>query len=267
MLVERTVDPRVGPVTITQVALAPDLADAQYHLGATLWWTKEIEAARKLAERMMRDPQRIEIAAAKVDQSNIEERLHFTQEEAARYLTIGAIMEFPVPQREAPLTAIFIETAGSANLRGVVLGAQIMPLSQAYDLHLRLVAVYAAFAGGRGPAMLAALVSVAAFDFFFVPPRFSFAVTDVQYLVTFGVMLGGVFSDWLIRRTGSPSIGRKLPIIAGLLLTSTMISANFLDSNAAVIAVMSVAFFGQGMSNLGWTLISEVAPSRLVTRT
>ncbi|WP_342620539.1 DUF4118 domain-containing protein [Rhodoferax sp. GW822-FHT02A01] len=43
---------------------------------------------------------------------------------------------------------------------------------------------------GRGPAMLAAVLSVAAFDFFFVPPRLSFAVTDVQYLVTFGVMLG-----------------------------------------------------------------------------
>lgn len=43
---------------------------------------------------------------------------------------------------------------------------------------------------GRGPAMLAAVLAVAAFDFFFVPPRFSFAVTDVQYLVTFAVMLG-----------------------------------------------------------------------------
>lgn len=43
---------------------------------------------------------------------------------------------------------------------------------------------------GRGPAMLAAVLSVAAFDFFFVVPRFSFAVSDVQYLVTFAVMLG-----------------------------------------------------------------------------
>jgi two-component system sensor histidine kinase KdpD len=43
---------------------------------------------------------------------------------------------------------------------------------------------------GRGPAMLAAVLSVAAFDFFFVPPRFSLAVSDVQYLVTFAVMLG-----------------------------------------------------------------------------
>ncbi len=43
---------------------------------------------------------------------------------------------------------------------------------------------------GRAPAALAAVLNVAAFDFFFVPPRLSFAVSDVQYLVTFVVMLG-----------------------------------------------------------------------------
>ena len=79
-----------------------------------------------------------------------------------------------------------------------------------------------------------------------------------------GVLLGGIASDWLIRRTGSPSIGRKVPIITGLLLCSTMISANFLDSNAAVIAVMSVAFFGQGLAGLGWTLLSDVAPKEMM---
>ena len=42
---------------------------------------------------------------------------------------------------------------------------------------------------GPGPASLAAVLSVAAFDFFFVPPYFSFAVVNTQYLVTFGVML------------------------------------------------------------------------------
>ena len=42
---------------------------------------------------------------------------------------------------------------------------------------------------GRGPAVMAAFLSVALFDFFFVPPRFSFAVSDAQYLLTFGVML------------------------------------------------------------------------------
>lgn len=43
---------------------------------------------------------------------------------------------------------------------------------------------------GQGPAVLAAIVGVAAFDFFFVPPRNTFAVSDVQYLLTFVVMLG-----------------------------------------------------------------------------
>ncbi len=42
---------------------------------------------------------------------------------------------------------------------------------------------------GRGPAALASVLSVGAFDFFFVPPRLSFAVSDVQYLLTFIVLL------------------------------------------------------------------------------
>jgi len=42
---------------------------------------------------------------------------------------------------------------------------------------------------GRGPSVLTAVLNVAAFDFFCVPPRFTFAVSDAQYLVTFGAML------------------------------------------------------------------------------
>jgi two-component system sensor histidine kinase KdpD len=42
---------------------------------------------------------------------------------------------------------------------------------------------------GRGPSVLTALLNVGAFDFFFVPPRFTFAIADVQYVVTFVVML------------------------------------------------------------------------------
>jgi two-component system, OmpR family, sensor histidine kinase KdpD len=42
---------------------------------------------------------------------------------------------------------------------------------------------------GRGPAALAAILNVCAFDFFFVPPKFSFAVSDIQYLLTFFIML------------------------------------------------------------------------------
>jgi len=52
--------------------------------------------------------------------------------------------------------------------------------------------------------------------------------------------------------------------VLGLLLTSTMALANGVSSDAVVIAIMSVAFFGQGMVNLGWTLIADVAPKSMV---
>ncbi len=41
----------------------------------------------------------------------------------------------------------------------------------------------------RGPTVLASVLSVAVFDFFFVPPYLSFAVSDAEYLITFAVML------------------------------------------------------------------------------
>jgi len=57
-----------------------------------------------------------------------------------------------------------------------------------------LTVVLLAVKWGRGPAIVGAILNVLAFDFFFVPPRFSFAVHDIQYFLTFGVMLAvGVF--------------------------------------------------------------------------
>ncbi|MFL6658828.1 MAG: DUF4118 domain-containing protein, partial [Massilia sp.] len=52
-----------------------------------------------------------------------------------------------------------------------------------------LVVLLVAVRLGRGPSVVATCVGVACFDFFFVAPRFTFAVADLQYLVTFGVML------------------------------------------------------------------------------
>ncbi|MGV7209443.1 DUF4118 domain-containing protein [Oxalobacteraceae bacterium A2-2] len=52
-----------------------------------------------------------------------------------------------------------------------------------------LVVVLVAVRYGRGASVVATCVGVACFDFFFVPPRFTFAVSDFQYLITFVVML------------------------------------------------------------------------------
>jgi two-component system sensor histidine kinase KdpD len=61
-----------------------------------------------------------------------------------------------------------------------------------------LTVVLVAVRLGRGPAVLATIVGVAAFDFFFVQPRFSFAVSDIQYLLTFAVMLAvGLITGYL----------------------------------------------------------------------
>ncbi|MEG3125483.1 MFS transporter [Sphingomonas sp. GB1N7] len=75
-----------------------------------------------------------------------------------------------------------------------------------------------------------------------------------------GVLFGGWWSDTMLRRGMSANIARKVPIITGLLLASTIIAANFVDSNNAVIAILSLAFFAQGMAALGWTLVSDIAP-------
>jgi len=52
-----------------------------------------------------------------------------------------------------------------------------------------LATVLAAARFGRGPSAMAAVLSVGLFDFLFVPPKYSFAVSDTQYAITFGVML------------------------------------------------------------------------------
>ncbi|MET0311690.1 MAG: DUF4118 domain-containing protein, partial [Burkholderiaceae bacterium] len=76
----------------------------------------------------------------------------------------------------------------------VAVTACTLPLGRWFDLAnivmlFLLAVVLVAMRWGRGPAALAAFLNVAAFDFFFVAPELSFAVTDVQYVVTFVVML------------------------------------------------------------------------------
>ena len=81
-----------------------------------------------------------------------------------------------------------------------------------------------------------------------------------------GVVIGGYVSDTILKRTGSANVARKLPIVSGMLLASCIILANYVpaDNNALVIGIMSLAFFGQGMTNLGWTVVSDIAPKKLI---
>ena len=65
---------------------------------------------------------------------------------------------------------------------------QFLDAANIVMLFLLTVAIVAAKVG-QLPGILAAFISVAAFDFFFIPPYFSFTVNNLQYLVTFAVML------------------------------------------------------------------------------
>jgi two-component system sensor histidine kinase KdpD len=64
----------------------------------------------------------------------------------------------------------------------------VLELSNMVMVYL-LATVVVAARFGRGPSVLASILSVAAFDFFFVPPHLTFAVSDTEYLITFAVML------------------------------------------------------------------------------
>ena len=83
-------------------------------------------------------------------------------------------------------------------MQAVGIGAAVTVLASVLSHHIDLTnlvmlyllaVVFAAVRLGRGPGVLLSFMSVAAFDFFFVPPQLSFSVTDTQYLLTFIVML------------------------------------------------------------------------------
>jgi two-component system, OmpR family, sensor histidine kinase KdpD len=116
-------------------------------------------------------------------------------------LTVIAVPERVEAQRPpgaratvADSSPIRWERYGWAFVTTLVCSAVAFALYPRFEL-ANLVMVYllgvtvAGLRFGRGPAVMTAILNVAAFDFFFVPPRFTFAVADVQYLLTFSVML------------------------------------------------------------------------------
>ena len=79
-----------------------------------------------------------------------------------------------------------------------------------------------------------------------------------------GALFSGFVSDQILRHGASLGTARKTPIITGLLLSCSIIMANFVATPWAVIGFMTLAFFGNGMASIGWSIISSVAPRRLI---
>jgi ACS family glucarate transporter-like MFS transporter len=75
-----------------------------------------------------------------------------------------------------------------------------------------------------------------------------------------GGVLGGIFSDWLLRRGVSLSNARKIPILSGLVISCAIILCNYTDNQGMIMLFMSIAFFGKGVAALGWAVVSDTAP-------
>ncbi|MYN00936.1 two-component system sensor histidine kinase KdbD [Pseudoduganella sp. DS3] len=93
--------------------------------------------------------------------------------------------------RATKVRATGYAVAAAASVGMALLATPLLPYFDLANIAMLflLVVLLVAVRYGRGPSVLATCVGVACFDFFFVAPRFSFAVSDLQYIITFGVML------------------------------------------------------------------------------
>ncbi|MEK4966898.1 MFS transporter [Cytobacillus sp. FSL R7-0696] len=78
-----------------------------------------------------------------------------------------------------------------------------------------------------------------------------------------GGILGGTFSDFLLKKGVSITAARKIPIITGLLLSMSLVIANYVTTEWVVVFVMSLAFFGKGFGSLGWAVVADTSPKEM----
>ena len=78
-----------------------------------------------------------------------------------------------------------------------------------------------------------------------------------------GGVVGGVWSDFLLRRGNSLTIARKLPLVLGMLISMSMILCNYVEASWLVVLIMALSFFGKGIGALGWAVLSDTAPREI----
>lgn len=90
-------------------------------------------------------------------------------------------------------------------------------------------------------------------------------LASVPFLAAFvGVLLSGFASDYLVKKGYSMEFARKAPVLTGLLLTVSIVGANYTDSTFWVIFCLAVAFFGNGLASITWIFVSTLAPKHLI---
>jgi MFS transporter, ACS family, D-galactonate transporter len=90
-------------------------------------------------------------------------------------------------------------------------------------------------------------------------------LASLPFLAAFiGVLCSGILSDAMVRRGASLGTARKVPIVTGLLLSISIIGANYVDDPALIVGFLALAFFGNGLASITWSLVSAIAPERLL---
>ncbi len=88
---------------------------------------------------------------------------------------------------------------------------------------------------------------------------------SIPFLCAFaGVLFSGFLSDYLVKKKVSSGIARKAPVVIGLLLSVSIIGANYVTDPKWVIFFMSLAFFGNGLASITWVFVSLLAPKNLL---
>jgi ACS family D-galactonate transporter-like MFS transporter len=89
--------------------------------------------------------------------------------------------------------------------------------------------------------------------------------SSLPYLAGFiGVISGGLLSDWLLRQGISITLARKIPIVTGCFLASAIVLGIQFRDPRLVIACMTCSSFGCGFASITWSIVSTMAPERLI---
>ncbi len=167
--------------------------------------------------------------------------------------TVEARESFLLETTKQPLRRSWLRYALGALLvtAGAGLSALVHPLFAPTNLVMiyLLAVVIAAIALGRGPSLLAAILSVLVFDFFFVPPQFTLAVSDTEYLLTFSSLLGvGLIISNLtaqVREQAEAAQRRELHTLELYALSRDLAAAVSLDEIVQNILVHATQTFGR----------------------
>lgn len=77
---------------------------------------------------------------------------------------------------------------------------------------------------------------------------------------------GGIFTDWIYKKTGKLTFSRKINLVSGLLLASVILGVNFVESNTATIVLFCLAYAGMSFAaSVHWCLPSDIAPRNMTS--